>query len=102
MKRKISSLMLGMIVLLQLMASPSRILAAAAMVFCNGNDNTYNMGSASGLTTSQINGFRASGFTTMVLFTMSVATNGDFSYGGQTICTNGVYDGPSNWGSLLA
>ncbi len=60
------------------------------------------MGSASGLTTSQINGFRASGFTTMVVFTMSVATNGDFSYGGQTICTNGVYDGPSNWGSLLA
>jgi hypothetical protein len=102
MKRKISWLMLGLIVLLQWMASPSRILAATAMVFCNGNDNTYNMGSASGLTTSQINGFRASGFTTMVLFTMSVATNGNFSYGGQTICTNGVYNGPSNWGSLLA
>ncbi|HWY29930.1 MAG TPA: hypothetical protein VNX46_04205, partial [Candidatus Acidoferrum sp.] len=102
MKRNISWLMPGLVVLLQLMASPSRISAATAVVFCNGNDNTYNLGSASGLTTSQINGFRASGFTTMVLFTMSVATNGDFSYGGQTICTNGVYDGPSNWGLLLA
>jgi hypothetical protein len=102
MKRKISWLMLGMIVLLQLMASPSRISAATAAIFCNGNDNAYNMGSASGLTTAQINGFRASGFTTMILFTMSVLTNGDFYYAGQTICTNGVYDGPSNWGSLLA
>jgi hypothetical protein len=94
--------MVGLIVLFQLMASPSRVSAATAMIFCNGNDNTYNMGSASGLTTSQINGFRASGFTTMALFTMSVLTNGDFYYAGQTICTNGVYDGPSNWGSLLA
>src|ERR1700722_7637160 len=102
MKRNISCLMLGLVVLLQLMTSPSRMSAATAVIFCNGNDNTYNLGSASGLTTSQINGFRASGFTTMVLFTMSVATNGDFSYGGQTICTNGVYDGPANWGSLLA
>ncbi len=94
--------MLELIVLFQLMASPSPILAATAMIFCNGNDNAYNMGSASGLTTSQIDGFRASGFTTMVLFTMSVLTNGDFYYAGQTICTNGVYNGPSNWGSLLA
>jgi hypothetical protein len=102
MNRKISWLMPGLIVLLQLMAGPSKTAAATAMIFCNGNDNTYNMGSASGLTTSQINGFRASGFTTMVLFTMSVLTNGDFYYAGQTICTNGVYNGPSNWGSLLA
>src|ERR1700677_4284561 len=102
MKRKMSSLAVYLLVLLQLAINPSSVSAATAMIFCNGNDNTYNLGSASGLTPAQINGFRASGFTTMVLFTMSVATNGDFSYGGQTICTNGVYDGPSNWGSLLA
>ncbi|HXI72844.1 MAG TPA: LamG-like jellyroll fold domain-containing protein [Verrucomicrobiae bacterium] len=102
MRRKISWLIGGLLALLQLMANPPRSSAGTAMIFCNGNDNTYNMGSASGLTTSQINGFRASGFTTMVLFTMSVLTNGDFYYAGQTICTNGVYNGPSNWGSLLA
>lgn len=67
------------------------------MIFANGN-----MGSASGLTTSQINGLRASGFTTMILFTMTVQTNGDFTYNeGVLICSNGVYVGPSNWGTLL-
>jgi len=76
---------------------PSQSSAATAMMFCNGN-----MGSASGLTTSQINGLRASGFTTLVLFTMSVSTSGDFTYNGQTICSNGVYVGPANWGSLLS
>lgn len=67
------------------------------MIFANGN-----MGSASGLTTAQINGLRASGFTTMILFTMTVQTNGDFTYNeGVLICSNGVYVGPSNWGTLL-
>ena len=79
-----------------LTAAP-RTSAATAMIFCNGN-----MGSASGLTTSQINGLRASGFTTMILFTMTVQSNGDFTYNeGVMICSNGVYVGPSNWGSLL-
>lgn len=71
--------------------------AATAMIFCNGN-----MGSASGLTTAQINGLRASGFTTMILFTMTVQSNGDFTYNeGVMICSNGVYVGPSHWGTLL-
>lgn len=71
--------------------------AATAMIFCNGT-----MGSASGLTTPQINGLRASGFTTMILFTMTVQTNGDFTYNeGVMICSNGVYVGPPNWGTLL-
>jgi len=97
MKRRISYLAVGLLVWLQLAISPSPVSAATAMIFCNGN-----MGSASGLTASQINGFRTSGFTTIVLFAMSVSTNGDFTYGGQTICSNGVYVGPSNWGSLLS
>jgi hypothetical protein len=97
MKRKISWLIAGPLVLLQLLISPSPVSAATAMIFCNGN-----LGSASGLTSSQISGFQASGFTTMVLFAMSVSTNGSFTYGGQTICSNGVYVGPSNWGSLLS
>ena len=84
-----------MLVLLQMVASPPQASAATAMIFCNGG-----MGGASGLTASQISGLRASGMTTMIIFNMGVATNGDFTYGG-TICSNGVYIGPSNWGSLL-
>jgi hypothetical protein len=84
-----------MLVLLQMVASPPQASAVTAMIFCNGG-----MGGASGLTASQISGFRASGMTTMIIFNMGVATNGDFTYGG-TICSNGVYIGPSNWGSLL-
>ncbi len=84
------------LVLLQLVAGSQQVLAATtAMIFCNGG-----MGSASGLTVSQISGLRASGMTTMVIFNMGVAANGDFTYGG-TICSNGVYVGPPNWGSLL-
>jgi hypothetical protein len=84
------------LVLLQVAVIPLPTSAATtAMIFCNGE-----MGSVNGLTPSQINGLRASGMTTMVIFTMGVAPNGDFTYGGP-ICSNGVYVGPSNWGSLL-
>jgi len=75
---------------------PAPVSATTAMIFCNGN-----MASVGGLTTTQINGYRASGLTTMIIFTMGVATNGDFTYGG-TLCSNGVYVGPANWGSLLS
>jgi hypothetical protein len=84
------------LVLLQLIGGWQRVSAAVpTMIFCNGD-----MGSAAGLTPSQISGLRASGMNTMVVFTMGVATNGDFTYGG-VICSNGVYVGPSNWGALL-
>jgi hypothetical protein len=91
---------IGLLSVLLLTAStaPRAAAGTTAMIFCNGS-----MGSAAGLTTAQINGLRASGFTTMVLFTMTVQTNGDFTYnGGVPICTNGVYVGPSTWGSLLS
>jgi hypothetical protein len=98
MKHKILSRLGVWLFLVQFAIGPQRTGATTAMIFCNGS-----MGSASGLTTAQINGLRASGFTTMVLFTMSVSTNGDFTYnGGVTICTGGAYVGPSNWGSLLS
>ena len=84
------------LVLLQILAGPPRTSAATtAMIFCNGG-----MGSAGGLTAAQISGLRASRMNTMVIFNMGVSANGDFTYGG-TICSNGVYVGPSNWGSLL-
>ena len=96
MPRKMSWLAGFMLVLLQMVASPPQASAVTAMIFCNGG-----MGGASGLTASQISGLRASGMTTMVIFNMGVATIGDFTYGGP-ICSNGVYVGPSNWGSLLS
>lgn len=78
-------------------ACPQRASATAtAVMFCSGN-----MGYTDGLTTAEINGYRSSGMTTMVLFTMSVGANGDFTYGGNPIVQNGVYTGPSNWPSLL-
>src|SRR5882757_291999 len=95
MRRKMSWLACLTLALLQLTASSQRVSAATAMIFCNGG-----MGSANGLTALQISGLRASGMSTMVIFNMGVAANGDFTYGG-TICSNGVYVGPSNWGSLL-
>ncbi len=85
----------ALILLQSLAGSPQVSAATTAMIFCNGG-----MGSASGLTAPQISGLRASGMTTMIIFNMGVATNGDFTCGG-TICSNGVYVGPSNWGSLL-
>src|ERR1017187_5201209 len=96
MPRKMSWLAGFMLVLLQMVASPPQASAATAMIFCNGG-----MGGACGLTATQISGLRASGMTTMIIFNMGVATNGDFTYGG-TICSNGVYVGPSNWGLLLS
>ena len=63
------------------------------MIFCNGD-----MGSVNGLTAGQINGLRASGMTTMIIFNLGVAANGDFTYG-TPICSNGVYVGPTNWGA---
>jgi len=88
---------LGLVALTLGAVSTQRAFAsAAAMIFCNGD-----MGYPNGLTTTEINGYRASGFQTMVLFSMSVSANGDFNYGGSPIVQNGVYDGPSNWGSLL-
>ena len=77
-------------------ANQQRASAATAVIFCNGN-----MGTPNGLTSSQINGLRSSGFTNMVIFTMSVGSNGDFTYGGFTVCSGGNYVGPSNWAGLL-
>ena len=95
MARKFSWLAAALILLQFLAGSPHVLAAPTAMIFCNGG-----MGNVGGLTLSQISGLRASGMNTMVIFNMDVATNGDFISGG-TICSNGVYVGPSNWGSLL-
>ncbi len=88
---------LAMTAVLGLALPPPASANATAVVFCPGN-----MGYPDGLTTAQINGYRTSGMTTMILFSMSVGANGDFIYGGKPIVQNGVYNGPSNWPSLLS
>ncbi|MBN2161836.1 MAG: hypothetical protein JXR25_06445 [Pontiellaceae bacterium] len=85
----------ALIILLLGMYLAPRAFSAEAMIFFNGG-----MGNVGGLTTSQINGLRASGMTTMVIFTMSVDADGNFNSGG-TICSNGEYVGPSEWRGLL-
>jgi len=76
--------------------TPHSAVAATAMIFCNGN-----MADPATLTTAKINGYRASGMNTMVIFTMEVQASGDFTYGPYTLCSGGNYVGPSNWASLL-
>lgn len=62
--------------------------------------------SPAGLTPNQINALKATGFNTLVLFSITITTNGDFYYGGGggpniLLCTGGSYVGPANWGALL-
>ncbi len=86
----------GVILLFFEFAGMAPATAAPAVIFFNGG-----MGGASALTTSQINGARASGMTTVVIFNLGVDANGNFNFAG-IVCSNGIYTGPSNWGPLLA
>jgi len=78
------------VLLMGVFASFQRASAAAAVLFCNGS-----MADPADVTTAQINGYRASGMNTMVIFVMSVQPNGDFTWGPYTVCTNGTYTGPA-------
>ena len=44
---------------------------------------------------------KASGFTTLITFGIHVNPDGTLMIGGSACATNGVYVGPSNWGSLV-
>src|ERR1700677_1906637 len=44
---------------------------------------------------------KASGFTTLITFAMHVDVDGTLELGGDPVCSNGVYIGPANWGSLI-
>jgi len=44
---------------------------------------------------------KSSGFSTLITFAMHVDANGTLEIGGGPVCSNGVYVGPSNWGSLV-
>ncbi|HEV2434587.1 MAG TPA: LamG-like jellyroll fold domain-containing protein, partial [Verrucomicrobiae bacterium] len=71
--------------------------ASAANVMSYGADgNDYFQ-----FTTPAMAFDKASGFTTLIAFTMHVDVDGTLEIGGVA-CTNGVYVGPTNWGSLVA
>src|SRR5215469_3700665 len=44
---------------------------------------------------------KASGFTTLITFGIHVNPDGTLMIGGGACASNGVYVGPSNWGSLI-
>ncbi len=65
------------------------------MVF--GREELFN------LNVGNISALKSSGFTTVVLFVVDVAANGDLNYNGDhLIVTNGVYIGDPGWGGRLA
>jgi hypothetical protein len=73
--------------------SPSLI--AASVIFGREELFTLNSGNISAL--------KNSGFTTVILFVVDVAANGDLNYNGDhLIITNGTYIGDSGWPSRLA
>ena len=83
-----------MLILFHLVAAPLRVSAANVMNYgADGNDYFQ-------FTTPSMAFDKASGFTTLITFAMHVNADGTLLIGGVA-CTNGVYVGPTNWGSLI-
>lgn len=83
------------IIILNLAGSPRA--AAAPVVMNYGADgNDYFQ-----FTTPSMTFAKASGFTTLITFGIHVNPDGTLMIGGGACASNGVYVGPSNWGSLV-
>jgi hypothetical protein len=84
-----------MLIGVMLAASPQRTAAVVVMNYgADGNDYFQ-------FTTPSMAFDKASGFTTLITFAMHVNPDGTLIIAGVA-CTNGVYVGPTNWGSLVA
>jgi hypothetical protein len=84
-----------MLALLLIAAVSQRLFAANVMNYgADGNDYFQ-------FTTPPMAFDKASGFTTLITFAMHVNPDGTLMIAGVA-CTNGVYVGPTNWGSLVA
>ena len=95
MRRKILWLAGGGLILLQMLVKPQGTAASVAMNYgADGNDYFQ-------FTTPSLAFDKASGFTTLITFAMHVNPDGTLLIGGVA-CTNGIYVGPTNWGSLVA
>jgi hypothetical protein len=85
-----------LLILSQMVVNPQRASAANVMNYgADGNDYFQ-------FTTPSMAFDKASGFTTLITFAMHVNPDGTLLIGGDVACTNGVYTGPTNWGSLIA
>lgn len=81
--------------ILAIIPSP-RVSAADAMLYgSDGNDFYQFTGSSS------VSNLQSSGWTTLILFALSVQPNGDITYGGQTLVTGGQYVGDPNWAANI-
>jgi hypothetical protein len=96
MRQKVLSVAgLLLLFLLQMAANPPRVSASVVMNYgADGNDYFQ-------FTTPSMSFDKASGFTTLITFAMHVNPDGTLLIAGVA-CTNGVYVGPTNWGSLVA
>jgi hypothetical protein len=82
--------------LLQVTISPERASAANVMNYGADGMDYFQF------TTPSMAFDKASGFTTLITFAMHVNADGTLLIGDYVACTNGVYTGPTNWGSLVA
>ena len=78
------------------LAAGPRVLAAANVMNYGADGNDYFQFSNPSMAFD-----KASGFTTLITFAMHVNPDGTLLIAGVA-CTNGVYVGPTNWGSLVA
>ncbi len=85
----------GLLVLL-LMGAGTPHLSAANVMNYGADGNDYFQFSNPSMACD-----KASGFTTLITFAMHVNADGTLLIAGVA-CTNGVYVGPTNWGSLIA
>ncbi|BDI32752.1 hypothetical protein CCAX7_48030 [Capsulimonas corticalis] len=67
--------------------------AYTALYGSDGNDFYQFTGS------SAVSGLKSSGWNGLILFALSVKSNGDITYSGNTLVTGGSYVGASNWGA---
>lgn len=82
-------------------ATPAPDVSPSAASVCGHGDDflQWRHGKRKRVAASHIGGLQASDMTTMVIFNMGVAANGDFTYGG-TICSHGGRAPSSTNGNL--
>ena len=97
--RRPAGFLLALVMILSLLAlaNPRPAHAAYTAIYgADGNDFYQFSGS------SAVGGLKTSGWNGLILFAVSVQSNGDITYSGNTLVTGGNYVGASNWGANVA
>ncbi|MDB6018458.1 MAG: Immunoglobulin subtype [Pedosphaera sp.] len=84
------------LVLIQMAANPQRASAGVVLNYGASGNDYYQF------TTPSMAIIKASGFNTLIPFSLHVNADGTLMIGGAACASNGVYIGPANWGSLVA